>query len=214
MSRQFRNAGWRVLSTVRQQPFWEKSPSVATCAQHPKQASQRAATEPDVSPQLRARRRGYARRKRPTARHGSPSTSRHRGGSRHPACVDWMVRLDYRRGKVAALAPWTRSGLDGAFGSTAAAPSRRGPEATRISPRRTPPVQSRTGGSHHKNLPWQELEPPGHGVGRSRGGLTTKIHQAVDRHGRRVLGTSSSASVSRGLGGPGGSIPVMRREQL
>nr|WP_244927285.1 IS5 family transposase [Microbacterium sediminis] len=27
-------------------------------------------------------------------------------------------------------------------------------------------------------------EPPGHGIGRSRGGLTTKIHQAVDGHGR------------------------------
>lgn len=28
------------------------------------------------------------------------------------------------------------------------------------------------------------VEPPGHGIGRSRGGLTTKIHQAVDGHGR------------------------------
>lgn len=29
-----------------------------------------------------------------------------------------------------------------------------------------------------------EREPAGHGVGRSRGGLTTKIHAAVDGHGR------------------------------
>ena len=52
--------------------------------------------------------------------------------------------------------------------------------------RRTPPAPSRTqgAGSNHKNLPWHEIEPPGHGIGRSRGGLTTKIHQAVDGHGR------------------------------
>lgn len=35
-----------------------------------------------------------------------------------------------------------------------------------------------------QNLPWHQIEPPGHGIGRSRGGLTTKIHQAVDGHGR------------------------------
>lgn len=29
-----------------------------------------------------------------------------------------------------------------------------------------------------------EVEPPGHGIGRSRGGLTTKIHHAVDGRGR------------------------------
>jgi transposase len=33
-------------------------------------------------------------------------------------------------------------------------------------------------------LPLGEVEPPGHGIGRSRGGLTTKIHQAVDGRGR------------------------------
>ncbi|GAB3557232.1 hypothetical protein GCM10027344_04500 [Spelaeicoccus albus] len=50
----------------------------------------------------------------------------------------------------------------------------------------TPPVLSRThgAGSNHKNLPWHEVEPPGHGIGRSRGGLTTKIHQAVGGNGR------------------------------
>lgn len=52
--------------------------------------------------------------------------------------------------------------------------------------RRTRPVRSRTqgAGSNHKNLPWFAVEPPGHGIGRSRSGLTTKIHQAVDGHGR------------------------------
>ncbi len=52
--------------------------------------------------------------------------------------------------------------------------------------RRTRPVPSRTqeAGSNYKNLPWHEIEPAGHGIGRSRGGLTTKIHQAVDGRGR------------------------------
>ncbi len=34
------------------------------------------------------------------------------------------------------------------------------------------------------NLPLDECEPAGHGIGRSRGGLTTKIHTAVDGNGR------------------------------
>ena len=37
--------------------------------------------------------------------------------------------------------------------------------------------------SNHKNLPLDEIEPAGHGIGRSRGGLTTKIHHAVDGNG-------------------------------
>lgn len=39
-------------------------------------------------------------------------------------------------------------------------------------------------GSNHKNLLRHEIEPPGHGIGRSRGGLTAKTHQAVDGRGR------------------------------
>src|SRR5699024_11815067 len=38
--------------------------------------------------------------------------------------------------------------------------------------------------SNYKNLPDQRCEPAGHGIGRSRGGLTTKIHHAVDGNGR------------------------------
>lgn len=59
------------------------------------------------------------------------------------------------------------------------------PSRVRISTRRTPPVLTRTqgAGSNHKNLPLDEIEPDGHGIGRSRGGLTTKIHHAVDGHG-------------------------------
>lgn len=55
----------------------------------------------------------------------------------------------------------------------------------RISTRRTRPAPTRTqgAGSNHKNLPLPEVEPAGHGIGRSRGGLTTKIHHAVDGHG-------------------------------
>ena len=51
---------------------------------------------------------------------------------------------------------------------------------------RTPVVLSRTQGatSNYKNLPDRACEPAGHGIGRSRGGLTTKIHHAVDGRGR------------------------------
>src|SRR5699024_2059152 len=59
---------------------------------------------------------------------------------------------------------------------------------------RTRPGPSRTRGavSNYTNLPASfvssplggEREPAGHGIGRSRGGLTTKIHAAVDGHGR------------------------------
>lgn len=55
----------------------------------------------------------------------------------------------------------------------------------RISTRRTRPALTRTQGarSNHKNQPHEDVEPAGHGIGRSRGGLTTKIHHAVDGNG-------------------------------
>lgn len=37
--------------------------------------------------------------------------------------------------------------------------------------------------SNYKNFPFERSEPAGHGIGRSRGGLTTKIHHAVDGNG-------------------------------
>ena len=40
--------------------------------------------------------------------------------------------------------------------------------------------------SNYKNLPIQVVEPDGHGIGRSRGGLTTKVHYAVDGNGRPI----------------------------
>ena len=51
--------------------------------------------------------------------------------------------------------------------------------------RRTPLARIRTQGarSNHKNLLLDQVEPAGHGIGRSRGGLTTKIHHAVDARG-------------------------------
>jgi len=60
------------------------------------------------------------------------------------------------------------------------------PSTVPTSTRRTRPVLTRTQGasSNYKNLPDQECEPAGHGIGRSRGGLTTKIHHAVDGNGR------------------------------
>ena len=55
----------------------------------------------------------------------------------------------------------------------------------RISTQRTPRALTRTRGafSNYKDLPLAETEPAGHGIGRSRGGLTTKIHHAVDGNG-------------------------------
>lgn len=52
--------------------------------------------------------------------------------------------------------------------------------------RRTRPALIRTqgAGSNYTKLPLSECEPAGHGIGRSRGGLTTKIHTAVDGNGR------------------------------
>lgn len=38
--------------------------------------------------------------------------------------------------------------------------------------------------SNYKNLPFTQVEPAGHGIGRSRGGWTTKIHHAVDGSGK------------------------------
>ncbi|CAN5515883.1 hypothetical protein BH10ACT6_BH10ACT6_01200 [soil metagenome] len=38
--------------------------------------------------------------------------------------------------------------------------------------------------SNYKNLPLAQVEPAGHGIGRSRGGWMTKIHHAVDGSGR------------------------------
>lgn len=41
---------------------------------------------------------------------------------------------------------------------------------------KTRPEQDTGAGSNHRNLPIETSEPAGHGIGRSRGGLTTKIH--------------------------------------
>ncbi|MGO1791656.1 MAG: IS5 family transposase [Micrococcaceae bacterium] len=46
------------------------------------------------------------------------------------------------------------------------------------------PEQDTGATSNYKNLPDDACEPAGHGIGRSRGGLTTKIHHAVDGRGR------------------------------
>lgn len=51
---------------------------------------------------------------------------------------------------------------------------------------RTRVVLTRTQGatSYCKNLDDEVCEPAGHGIGRSCGGLTTKVHHAVDGRGR------------------------------
>lgn len=60
------------------------------------------------------------------------------------------------------------------------------PSIVLTSTRRTRHASIRTQGatSNYKNLPDSECEPAGHGIGRSRGGLTTKIHHAVGGKGR------------------------------
>lgn len=77
------------------------------------------------------------------------------------------------------LKPMHKTPLIGMFQWT---PRSTGP----ISMARIPPGQISPRGafSNHKNLPIHEVEPAGHGLGRSRGGLSTKIHFAVDGNGR------------------------------
>ena len=49
---------------------------------------------------------------------------------------------------------------------------------------RPAPIRTQGALSNYKNRPLDDTEPAGHGIGRSRGGLTTKIHTAVDGKGR------------------------------
>ncbi|SEH71716.1 transposase, IS4 family [Mycolicibacterium rutilum] len=60
-------------------------------------------------------------------------------------------------------------------------------------PRTSPVTQG--AGSNYTNL---ASEPPDHGIGRSRGGLTSKIHHLVDGHGRPLV-----VLVSAGQAGDG-----------
>ena len=49
---------------------------------------------------------------------------------------------------------------------------------------RLAPIRTQGELSNYRNLPLVDTEPADHGIGRSRGGLTTKIHTAVDGNGR------------------------------
>ena len=53
------------------------------------------------------------------------------------------------------------------------------PQPGLISTQRTSPATQGASSNHTK--PW--VEPPDHALGRSRGGLTSKVHQLVDGHG-------------------------------
>ncbi|MGZ1492260.1 IS5 family transposase [Brevibacterium sediminis] len=66
----------------------------------------------------------------------------------------------------------------------------------------TRPDQDTGATSNYKNLPESECEPAGHGIGRSRGGLTTKIHHAVDGKGRPL-----AVVVTGGQRQDGGILP-------
>ena len=60
---------------------------------------------------------------------------------------------------------------------------RRSIALTSTPPTRSAPSRTQGARSNYKKSPTGEDGPAGHGVGRSRGGLTTKIHQVVDGHG-------------------------------
>lgn len=55
------------------------------------------------------------------------------------------------------------------------------PTSTQLT--RHAPIKTQGTTSNYKNLPDSECEPAGYGIGRSRVGLTTKIHHAVDSCG-------------------------------
>ncbi len=69
--------------------------------------------------------------------------------------------------------------------------------------------------SNHRNLPIEECEPAGHGIGRSRGGLTTKIHAAVDGRGRPLAAVITGGHRNDGalMGSVLGDIRVTRTGQ-
>lgn len=49
---------------------------------------------------------------------------------------------------------------------------------------RRPCLETQGAGSNYKNL---RIEPLDHALGRSRGGVGTKVHQLVDGHGRPLV---------------------------
>lgn len=91
-----------------------------------------------------------------------------------------------RHRRYAADGTWTECYLKPprSVASIGASPST-APSIVPTSTRRTRRALARTQGatSNCKYLPVREREPAGHGIGRSRGGLPTKFHQAVDGKG-------------------------------
>ena len=61
--------------------------------------------------------------------------------------------------------------------------------------------------ANHKNPTAPRSEPAGHGIGRSRGGLSTKIHHAVDGRGRPL-----AVIVAPGQGHDGKMLPDLLDE--
>lgn len=59
-------------------------------------------------------------------------------------------------------------------------------------------------GTAHAHGPQPHHEPPGHAIGRSRGGLTTKVHHAVDGRGRPL-----AVVVTPGQAHDGQTLPVL-----
>ena len=74
-------------------------------------------------------------------------------------------------------------------------------------------IRTQGAGSNYTNQPLRQCEPAGHGIGRSRGGLTTKIHTAVDGNGRplAVIVTGGQRNDQAMLAGVLDEIVVPRR---
>src|SRR5450830_1360763 len=101
---------------------------------------------------------------------------------------------------------WRRATRPGTWtGPSRWTPRSTGPTST---PRiRDGPTTPRGARSNHKNPTGRPSEPAGHGIGRSRGGLSTKIHHAVDGRGRPL-----AVIVAPGQGHDGSMLPDLLAE--
>jgi transposase len=92
----------------------------------------------------------------------------------------------------------------GCWPAQSASVSARVSGSSRTSPR-LPPTQGAV--SNDKNQAEPPNEPPDHGLGRSRGGLSTKAHTLVDGHGRPLV-----IVVSPGQAGDSPCLPILLRQ--
>src|SRR5665647_2656238 len=140
------------------------------------------------------------------------------GGSRGGTCRGSSSGRGRRCGSGTAGSPATGPGIASLAcccrrptrPETWTGPSRWTPRSTvPINTPRTRPAPKTPQGarSNHKNRTGRPREPAGHGIGRSRGGLSTKIHHAVDGRGRPL-----AVIVAPGQGHDGSMLPDLLEE--